>query len=150
MDQASSTKPTPYSQFGFFKSLSYSLFEYDWINMVESWQAMVAVNAPIPEFSYNITPFFANAPRLLPAFNRYMALAEQVGRFSPFPPFRSRACMSPITAGNGPSMDTLWRLFAIRSFFYCFPQHQRKNEQIPPPSFCRERVTIPSCTGERR
>ncbi|KAK3805886.1 MAG: hypothetical protein J3Q66DRAFT_407441 [Benniella sp.] len=77
MSEASATKPTPYNQFCFFKSLSYSLFEYDWLNMVESWQAMVAVNAPIPEFSYNITPFFANAPRLLPVFHRYMALAEQ-------------------------------------------------------------------------
>jgi hypothetical protein len=78
MSEASATKPTPYNQFCFFKSLSYSLFEYDWLNMVESWQAMVAVNAPIPEFSYNITPFFANAPRLLPVFHRYMALAQQV------------------------------------------------------------------------
>ncbi|KAF9996240.1 hypothetical protein BGZ65_008173 [Modicella reniformis] len=67
----------PFNQFCFFKSLSYSLFEDDWVNMVESWQAMVAVNAPIPEFSYNMTPFFANAPRLLPVFHRYMAYAEQ-------------------------------------------------------------------------
>ncbi|KAF9565468.1 hypothetical protein EC968_004144 [Mortierella alpina] len=75
------TKPTPFSQFCFFKSLSYSLFEDDWINMVESWQAMVAVNAPIPEFTFNISPFFANAPRLLPVFHRYMQFAEQDPEF---------------------------------------------------------------------
>ncbi|KAF9292215.1 hypothetical protein BGZ68_009806 [Mortierella alpina] len=75
------TKPTPFSQFCFFKSLSYSLFEDDWINMVESWQAMVAVNAPIPEFTFNMSPFFANAPRLLPVFHRYMQFAEQDPEF---------------------------------------------------------------------
>ncbi|KAF9941017.1 hypothetical protein BGZ67_006073 [Mortierella alpina] len=76
-----STKPTPFSQFCFFKSLSYSLFEDDWINMVESWQAMVAVNAPIPEFTFNMSPFFANAPRLLPVFHRHMQCAEQDPEF---------------------------------------------------------------------
>ncbi|KAG0202684.1 hypothetical protein BGX28_004879 [Mortierella sp. GBA30] len=78
---SSPTKPTPFSQFCFFKSLSYSLFEGDWINMVESWQAMVAVNAPIPEFTFNMSPFFANAPRLLPVFHRYMQFAEQDPEF---------------------------------------------------------------------
>ncbi|KAF9914173.1 hypothetical protein BX616_008814 [Lobosporangium transversale] len=81
MSEPSSHKPTPFAQFCFFKSLSYSLFEDDWINMVESWQAMVAVNAPIPEFSQNMTPFFANAPRLLPVFHRYMTYAEQDPEF---------------------------------------------------------------------
>ncbi|KAF9171203.1 hypothetical protein BGX21_004389 [Mortierella sp. AD011] len=81
MSSPTTVKPTPFSQFCFFKSLSYSLFEYDWINMVESWQAMVDVNAPIPEFTYNMTPFFANAPRLLPVFHRYMAFAEQDQEF---------------------------------------------------------------------
>ncbi|KAG0043685.1 hypothetical protein BGZ83_011136 [Gryganskiella cystojenkinii] len=73
----SDQKPTPFSQFCFFKSLSYSLFEDDWINMVESWQSMVTVNAPMPEFSYNLVPFFANAPRLLPVFHRYLTFADQ-------------------------------------------------------------------------
>ncbi|KAF9114287.1 hypothetical protein BGX27_011265 [Mortierella sp. AM989] len=81
MSEPNTLKPTPNSQFCFFKSLSYSLFEDDWINMVESWQAMVAVNAPIPEFSSNMAPFFANAPRLLPVFHRYMAFAEQDQEF---------------------------------------------------------------------
>ncbi|KAG0263811.1 hypothetical protein BG011_008011 [Mortierella polycephala] len=64
--------PTPYSQFSFFKSLSFSLYEYDWYNFMEQWQAMVAVNAPIPELSHNLEPFFTNAKRLLPVFHRYM------------------------------------------------------------------------------
>ncbi|KAF9210125.1 hypothetical protein BGZ49_005521 [Haplosporangium sp. Z 27] len=81
MSDPAIVKPTPFGQFCFFKNLSYSLFEDDWINMVESWQAMVTVNAPIPEFSYNMTPFFANAPRLLPTFYRYMAFAEQDQEF---------------------------------------------------------------------
>ncbi|ORZ11031.1 hypothetical protein BCR41DRAFT_356716 [Lobosporangium transversale] len=72
MSEPSSHKPTPFAQFCFFKSLSYSLFEDDWINMVESWQAM---------FSQNMTPFFANAPRLLPVFHRYMTYAEQDPEF---------------------------------------------------------------------
>jgi hypothetical protein len=78
MSEPITTKPTPFSQFCLFKSLSLSLFEDDWFNMVESWQAMVAVNAPIPEFAYNMAPFFANAPRLLPIFYRYLGFAEQV------------------------------------------------------------------------
>ncbi|KAF9934319.1 hypothetical protein FBU30_002458 [Linnemannia zychae] len=77
MSEPITTKPTPFSQFCLFKSLSLSLFEDDWINMIESWQAMVAVNAPIPEFAYNIAPFFANAPRLLPIFYRYLGFAEK-------------------------------------------------------------------------
>ncbi|KAF9179798.1 hypothetical protein BGZ51_006654, partial [Haplosporangium sp. Z 767] len=81
MADPSNTKPTPFSQFCLFKSLSYSLFEDDWVNMVESWQSMVAVNAPIPEFTLNIAPFFANAPRLLPVFYRYMNYAEQDQEF---------------------------------------------------------------------
>ncbi|KAF9193737.1 hypothetical protein BGZ51_002401 [Haplosporangium sp. Z 767] len=64
--------PTPFSQLNFFKSLSFSLSEYDWYNFMEQWQAMVAVNAPIPEFSHNLEPFFTNAKRLLPVFHRYM------------------------------------------------------------------------------
>jgi hypothetical protein len=78
-------RPTPYSQFCFFKSLSLSLYEYDWYNFVESWQAMVAVNAPIPEFSYNLVPFFGNAQRLMPVFNQYMNLATTVSLFVVIP-----------------------------------------------------------------
>ncbi|KAF9551784.1 hypothetical protein EC957_004107 [Mortierella hygrophila] len=81
MSEPITTKPTPFSQFCLFKSLSLSLFEDDWFNMVESWQAMVAVNAPIPEFAYNMAPFFANAPRLLPIFYRYLGFAEQDNEF---------------------------------------------------------------------
>ncbi|KAG0278130.1 hypothetical protein BGZ95_004627 [Linnemannia exigua] len=81
MSEPITTKPTPFSQFCLFKSLSLSLFEDDWVNMVESWQAMVAVNAPIPEFAYNMSPFFANAPRLLPIFYRYLGFAEQDNTF---------------------------------------------------------------------
>ncbi|KAG9066956.1 hypothetical protein KI688_012868 [Linnemannia hyalina] len=81
MSEPITTKPTPFSQFCLFKSLSLSLFEDDWVNMVESWQAMVAVNAPIPEFAYNMAPFFANAPRLLPIFYRYLGFAEQDNEF---------------------------------------------------------------------
>ncbi|KAF9431377.1 hypothetical protein BGZ76_000386 [Entomortierella beljakovae] len=83
MSDSAASKPTPFGQFCFFKNLSYSLFEDDWINMVESWQAMVAVNAPIPEFSYNMTPFFANAPRLLTTFHRYMEFADMDQEFLP-------------------------------------------------------------------
>ncbi|GJJ75370.1 hypothetical protein EMPS_07728 [Entomortierella parvispora] len=68
-------RPTPYSQFCFFKSLSLSLYEYDWYNFVECWQAMVAENAPIPVLRLNLAPFFGNSKRLLPVFDRYMALA---------------------------------------------------------------------------
>jgi len=32
----------------------------------------------MPEFTYNLVPFFANAPRLVPVFHRYMQFAEQV------------------------------------------------------------------------
>jgi len=46
--------------------------------MVESWQSMVAVNAPMHEFAFNLVPFFANAPRLLPVFHRYLGFAEKV------------------------------------------------------------------------
>ncbi|KAG0298797.1 hypothetical protein BGZ98_000065 [Dissophora globulifera] len=81
MSDNKSTPPTPYSQFCLFKNLSYSLFEDDWINMIESWQAMVTVNAPVAELSFNLTPFFANAPRLLPVFHRYMTFAEQNPEF---------------------------------------------------------------------
>ncbi|KAF9093551.1 hypothetical protein BGX29_005276 [Mortierella sp. GBA35] len=81
MSETIAAKPTPFSQFCLFKSLSLSLFEDDWFNMVESWQAMVAVNAPIPEFAYNMAPFFANAPRLLPIFYRYLGYAEQDNEF---------------------------------------------------------------------
>ncbi|KAF9579659.1 hypothetical protein BGW38_003993 [Lunasporangiospora selenospora] len=70
-------KPSTFSQFCFFKSLSYSLFEGDWSNMVESWQSMVAVNAPLPEFIANLKPFFANAPWLLPVFHRYMSFVQK-------------------------------------------------------------------------
>ncbi|KAF9941564.1 hypothetical protein BGZ67_004631 [Mortierella alpina] len=74
---ADPTPPTPYSQFCFFKSLSFSLYEYDWYNFVEQWQAMVDVNAPIAEFSYNLVPFFSNARRLLPVFHRYMGFVQR-------------------------------------------------------------------------
>ncbi|CAO3566417.1 unnamed protein product [Mortierella alpina] len=73
---ADSTIPTPYSQFCFFKSLSFSLYEYDWYNFVEQWQAMVDVNAPMSEFSHNLVPFFSNARRLLPVFHRYMGFVQ--------------------------------------------------------------------------
>ncbi|KAI1315348.1 hypothetical protein EDD11_000956 [Mortierella claussenii] len=49
--------------------------------MVESWQAMVAVNAPLNEFVHNMAPFFANAPRLLSIFHHYMAHAEKNQEF---------------------------------------------------------------------
>ncbi|KAG0325668.1 hypothetical protein BGZ99_000316 [Dissophora globulifera] len=75
------TIPTPFSQFCFFKSLSYSLYEYDWYNFIEQWQAMVAVNAPVPEFTYNLVPFFSNARRLVPVFHRYMGFVSQDPEF---------------------------------------------------------------------
>ncbi|KAG0024660.1 hypothetical protein BGZ80_011328 [Entomortierella chlamydospora] len=78
---ADMTIPTLYSQYCFFKSLSYSLYEYDWYNFVEQWQSMVAVNAPIPEFTFNLVPFFSNARRLLPVFHRYMGFARQDPEF---------------------------------------------------------------------
>ncbi|KAI1317042.1 hypothetical protein EDD11_009108 [Mortierella claussenii] len=78
---ADTTIPTPYSQFCLFKSLSFSLYEYDWYNFVEQWQAMVAVNAPLPEFTYNLVPFFSNARRLLPVFHRYMGFVRQDPEF---------------------------------------------------------------------
>ncbi|KAG0201662.1 hypothetical protein BGX28_005579 [Mortierella sp. GBA30] len=78
---ADSTIPTPYNQFCFFKSLSFSLYEHDWYNFVEQWQAMVAVNAPIAEFSYNLLPFFSNARRILPVFHRYMGFAQRDPQF---------------------------------------------------------------------
>ncbi|KAK3839666.1 MAG: hypothetical protein J3R72DRAFT_492615 [Linnemannia gamsii] len=68
--------PSPYSQFCLFKSLSFSLHEYDWYNFVEQWQSMVNVNAPLPEFTYNLVPFFSNARRLVPVFHRYMGVAR--------------------------------------------------------------------------
>jgi hypothetical protein len=70
--------PTPFSQFCLFKSLSFSLHEYDWFNFVEQWQSMVNVNAPLPEFTYNLVPFFSNARRLVPVFHRYMGVARHV------------------------------------------------------------------------
>ncbi|KAG0209045.1 hypothetical protein BGX33_005869 [Mortierella sp. NVP41] len=73
--------PTPYSQFCLFKSLSFSLHEYDWYNFVEQWQSMVAVNAPLPEFTYNLVPFFSNARRLVPVFQRYMGYARHQPEF---------------------------------------------------------------------
>ncbi|KAG0350355.1 hypothetical protein BC939DRAFT_474314 [Gamsiella multidivaricata] len=78
---ADSAIPTLFSQFCFFKSLSYSLYEYDWYNFVEQWQAMVAVNAPIPEFTHNLVPFFSNARRLIPVFHRYLSFARQDAEF---------------------------------------------------------------------
>ena len=71
-------RPTPYSQYCFFKSLSLSLYEYDWYNFVECWQAMVAENAPIPVLHENVVPFFCNSKRLLPVFHRYLTLATLV------------------------------------------------------------------------
>ncbi|KAF9921930.1 hypothetical protein FBU30_008007 [Linnemannia zychae] len=73
--------PTPFSQFCLFKSLSFSLHEYDWYNFVEQWQSMVNVNAPIPEFTHNLVPFFSNARRLVPVFHRYMGVARQHPEF---------------------------------------------------------------------
>ncbi|KAF9425086.1 hypothetical protein BGZ94_007859 [Podila epigama] len=71
------SKPTPFNQFCLFKCLRSSLFEDDWFNFVQSWNSMVEVNAPLPEFSHNLLPFFANAPRLVPVFHRHMQFAEQ-------------------------------------------------------------------------
>ncbi|KAF9427174.1 hypothetical protein BGZ76_002440 [Entomortierella beljakovae] len=73
--------PTLFNQYRFFKALSSSLYEYDWYNFVEQWQSMVAVNAPIPEFTYNLMQFFSNARNLLPEFHRYMNLARQDPEF---------------------------------------------------------------------
>ncbi|KAF9115606.1 hypothetical protein BGX27_007185 [Mortierella sp. AM989] len=42
---------------------------------------MVAVNAPIPEFTYNLAAFFSNAKKLLPVFHRYMGFARQDPEF---------------------------------------------------------------------
>ncbi|KAF9898825.1 hypothetical protein BX616_003569 [Lobosporangium transversale] len=81
MADRSTAPPTPYSQFCLFKSLSYSLYEYDWYNFVEQWQAMVAVNAPVHEFTYNLAPFFSNAKRLMSVFHRYMNFVHQDPEF---------------------------------------------------------------------
>ncbi|KAF9319174.1 hypothetical protein BG003_009751 [Podila horticola] len=81
MSEPTSTLPTPLSQFCLFKCLRSSLFEDDWFNFVQSWNSMVEVNAPMPEFTHNLVPFFANAPRLVPVFHRYMQFAEQDNDF---------------------------------------------------------------------
>lgn len=72
--------PSTYSQFTLFRELSNSLYPHDWHTFVETWHSMVAVNAPVAEFTYNLIPFFSNARKLQPVFHRYMKFAQQVNR----------------------------------------------------------------------
>ncbi|KAG0027471.1 hypothetical protein BGZ82_008958 [Podila clonocystis] len=69
--------PSTYSQFTLFSGLCNSLYPHDWHTFVETWHSMVAVNAPIAEFTYNLIPFFSNARKLQPVFQRYMKFAQQ-------------------------------------------------------------------------
>ncbi|KAF9384818.1 hypothetical protein CPC16_008264 [Podila verticillata] len=69
--------PSTYSQFTLFRELSNSLYPHDWHTFVETWHSMVAVNAPVAEFTYNLIPFFSNARKLQPVFQRYMKFAQQ-------------------------------------------------------------------------
>ncbi|KAG0331602.1 hypothetical protein BG004_001595 [Podila humilis] len=73
--------PAPYSQFTLFSGLRSSLYPHDWHNFVETWHSMVAVNAPISEFTYNLIPFFGNARKLQPVFQRYLKFAQQDSNF---------------------------------------------------------------------
>lgn len=81
---ADASLPSTYSQFTLFRELSNSLYPHDWHTFVETWHSMVAVNAPVAEFTYNLIPFFSNVRKLQPVFQRYMKFAQQVKRKQAF------------------------------------------------------------------